>query len=59
MTKKKLVPYADADGIDFTDIAVELGVTRQRAQQIYLTALKKAMKVAAERGIKLEDLFND
>jgi DNA-directed RNA polymerase sigma subunit (sigma70/sigma32) len=43
----------------FKDIAEALGITRQRAQQIYINALRKARINAAKRGINIEELFRD
>jgi DNA-directed RNA polymerase sigma subunit (sigma70/sigma32) len=45
--------------MSFKDIAESLGITRQRAQQIYLTALRKARINAAKRGINIEEFFRD
>jgi DNA-directed RNA polymerase sigma subunit (sigma70/sigma32) len=45
--------------MSFKDIAEALGVTRQRAQQIYISALRKARIRAAKRGINIEEFFRD
>lgn len=40
------------------EISIELGVTRERARQIEVAALRKARRILEMRGYKLEDLLH-
>lgn len=45
--------------MSFDDIAYTIGVSRQRAQQICESALRKARRIARERGVDMGDFFRD
>lgn len=48
----------DGYAMSFKEIAAALGITRQRASQIFRTAVRKANRVLAKRGYKKEDFIN-
>lgn len=58
MRPKSLVMYTGKkhELTDFYEIARELNVSHQRANQIYKAALGKARRILAKHGYKLEDL---
>jgi DNA-directed RNA polymerase sigma subunit (sigma70/sigma32) len=58
MKPRKPREYAPRDVQNFKDIADELGITRQRAEQIFYSALNKSKKLLAKRNMKLEDLLH-
>lgn len=45
--------------VSLDEVAAELGVTRQRAQQIEAKALEKVRRKLAARGLTLEDFVNN
>jgi hypothetical protein len=50
-------PYAEYCSLD--DVAIELGVSRERARQIEVLALKKLKIILRKHGYRFEDLIPD
>jgi hypothetical protein len=50
-------PYAEHCSLD--DVAIELGVSRERARQIEVLALKKLKIILRKHGYRFEDLIPD